>query len=195
MLSRPTKTYRRFGAYKIVNSVNQRVYVGSTVDLSKRRWKHESELKLNRHYSKELQTDYNTYGEETFVFEVLEFCQEADLVQTEQRYIDEIKPYYNACDHAGSLLGYKFPEEHKKNLSNALKGIKRPKGKYSARSRAVLQLDEKNCIIAKFDALIEAEKQLGIGYANISSCCNGRLKKVGGYKWMYFEDYQAKTAV
>ena len=34
----------------------------------------------------------------------------------------------------------------------------------------------------------------GVYNSNISSCCNGKLKSTGGYKWMYADDY-CKAAI
>lgn len=41
-------------------------------------------------------------------------------------------------------------------------------------------------LLATFPSLIEAKRVTGIDQGNISKCCNGILKVVGGYVWKYF---------
>ena len=40
-------------------------------------------------------------------------------------------------------------------------------------------------LLGTFPSLIEAERVTGIDHSNISSCCLGKLKSAGGYKWRY----------
>jgi hypothetical protein len=53
--------------------------------------------------------------------------------------------------------------------------------------RAILQYTKDMELIAVWDSLKEAAKQLNIGDSNICSCCAGRLKTSGGYIWRYKE--------
>lgn len=58
--------------YKIRNLVNGNFYVGSTTS-RKERWRtHRNKLRGNRHHCKHLQAAWNKYGEERFIFEVVE---------------------------------------------------------------------------------------------------------------------------
>lgn len=58
-------------AYRIVCFRNGRVYVGITVDFEKRRSQHLSNLRGGKH-NREIQKDYNEFGEDAFYFEILE---------------------------------------------------------------------------------------------------------------------------
>lgn len=40
-------------------------------------------------------------------------------------------------------------------------------------------------VIATFDSLMQAERDLGYKHGNISKCCNGKLKSAYGYKWRF----------
>ncbi len=58
--------------YKIRNLVNENFYVGSTNN-KKERWRtHRNKLRGNRHHCRHLQAAWNLYGEEKFLFEVVE---------------------------------------------------------------------------------------------------------------------------
>lgn len=57
--------------YQIVNNINWRKYIWSTRCMYDRKMTHFSLLKNNRHSCKEMQSDYNKYWLENFVFVVL----------------------------------------------------------------------------------------------------------------------------
>lgn len=86
------------GIYKITNLKNNKVYIGSSTDIQRRWWKHQSELRLGRHPSYKLQTAYNKFGVESFSYSVLEECSEDVLLSREIYWIeqyDSIKNGYN----------------------------------------------------------------------------------------------------
>ena len=69
--------------YTITNIMNGKIYIGYTENYNERIFNHKNELKLNRHKNTHLQLSYNKYGEENFVFEILEECLEEFLVSLE----------------------------------------------------------------------------------------------------------------
>ena len=60
------------GVYKITNTKTDMIYIGQTAQFKKRQTDHKSRLRKKKHTNIQLQEDYNTYGEEAFVFEVIE---------------------------------------------------------------------------------------------------------------------------
>ena len=53
-------------------------------------------------------------------------------------------------------------------------------------SKQVQMLDKSTGeLLATFPSLMEAERVTGIAQPNISSCCLGKRKSTGGYKWRY----------
>lgn len=82
------------GIYRIRNVINDKCYYGSSKNIKKRWSKHKSQLKYNRHENILLQRAWNKYGEENFIFEIVELCNEIELLLVEQKYLD-MNPDYN----------------------------------------------------------------------------------------------------
>lgn len=80
----------------IINNVNLKVYIGSSVELNKRKSRHFSTLKNNIHHNKYLQHSYNKYGKENFSFIILEKnIPKEDLFKKESEWIfqkDSLNP-------------------------------------------------------------------------------------------------------
>jgi len=82
------------GIYRIRNVINNKCYYGSSKNINRRWSKHKSQLRYDRHENVVLQRAWNKYGNENFVFEVVEECDENELLIIEQKYLDS-KPEYN----------------------------------------------------------------------------------------------------
>jgi group I intron endonuclease len=118
------------GIYLIKNTVNNKVYIGSSINVDKR-WKiHIWYLKEGKHHSCHLQSAWNIYGEQNFTFEIIqEVSNPEHLLAYEQVYLDYYKSHerekgYNVCKVAGSHLGMKHSEEAKQKISEIHKGKK-----------------------------------------------------------------------
>lgn len=106
------------GIYKITCIKNGKIYIGSTCNFQKRKYKHLADLRINKHTSKKLQNSFNKHGENNFLFEMIEFCEPIKeiLIEREQYYLDLLKPYdreigFNNLPNAYSILGFKHPKE------------------------------------------------------------------------------------
>ena len=118
------------GVYKIESKVNDKIYIGSAVDLYARECVHLSLLRRNKHYNIHLQRAWNKHGEENFKFEVLITCHPSMCVWYEQQFLDQWAPKYNICSTAGSVLGLiKGPlsNKQKREISKRGKGTPKPK--------------------------------------------------------------------
>jgi group I intron endonuclease len=122
--------------YRLTNNLNNKTYVGSTVNLSTRFYKYFS----IKHLSERKTPIHNAllkYGFNNFTLEILEYCESGiNPVTREQYYFSKLKPEYNILEQAGSSLGYKHTaatleffkndrkinEETRKNLSSAATG-------------------------------------------------------------------------
>lgn len=81
------------GIYRIKNKTNGKCYYGSSKNIE-RRWKtHLNQLRNNKHINSFLQNAWNKYGEDNFIFEIVEECELEGLFGIEQKYIDDCGDY------------------------------------------------------------------------------------------------------
>lgn len=95
------------GIYQITNIVNNKTYIGSSIDFDKRGRQHFNNLKRNVHVNPHLQRSYNKHGKDNFRFEVLFTCPKEDLLRLEQYHIDNYNPEYNIYKLAKSSFSNK----------------------------------------------------------------------------------------
>lgn len=88
------------GVYMILNTVNMKVYIGSSVNFKERKYSHFNDLLKNKHDNPHLQHSYNKYGKEKFIFIVLE-----RNVKREQLFVRE-NHYIKQKDSLNSTKGY-----------------------------------------------------------------------------------------
>jgi len=66
-----TSNTNNSGIYLIINLQNNKFYVGSAINVRKRKNKHLQQLRKNKHDNQYLQNSFNKYGENNFVFLLL----------------------------------------------------------------------------------------------------------------------------
>jgi GIY-YIG catalytic domain len=89
------------GIYQIKNMSNNKIFVGKTMNLKTLNGK-KFELEVGTNTNKMLQKEWNDYGKDAFVFEVLErlkekesgyFDKKSELEKLEQKWLDKLNPY------------------------------------------------------------------------------------------------------
>lgn len=80
------------GVYCIENTINKKVYIGSSKNLETRlKDGHLSRLKGGYHNNSHLQKAFDKYGEENFICFALEYCiDESVALKLEQKYLDTL---------------------------------------------------------------------------------------------------------
>jgi group I intron endonuclease len=112
--------------YKITNLINKKIYIGMDCNNNP---KYFGSGKLIIYAIKK-------YGRHNFKKEILEFCDFSNIYEREKYWIEKLNSRnrnigYNICiGGEGVMCGRTFSEEHKRKLSEALKGNQHLKGKY-----------------------------------------------------------------
>lgn len=125
------------GIYCIQCVTNNKKYIGSSINVFKRRNRHFSDLRNLKHKNRHLQNAYNKYGADNFTFYVIEFVENKDnLIIREQYHIDKEEPEYNINLIANSSLGVKRSEETKEKVRQANLGLKHPEWRNEIKRKA-----------------------------------------------------------
>ena len=90
------------GVFQIKNIANGKVLLGSSLNLEGPLNSHRFMLKIGSHRNKELQQDWNEYGEQNFIFEILEtvtikddpnFNLRDELTLLEMIWLEKLQPF------------------------------------------------------------------------------------------------------
>lgn len=115
------KTINNSGIYMIKNQIDNKKYIGSSINLRTRLNKHKNDLLKNKHSNIKLQRAYNKHGGNNFIFEVIIYTlDKTHLIPVEQFYIDFLNPEYNILKIANSRLGMKHSDETKNKMRNKI---------------------------------------------------------------------------
>ena len=111
--------------YKIINNINNKIYIGKTSNIKRRLSQYNYMLRFNLLHNSHLQSSILKYGRENFTFEILEFSNEENLNNREKYWINFYKSYnpkfgYNKTFGGDGLIA---TEEIKLKISNSLIGI------------------------------------------------------------------------
>lgn len=67
------------GIYRVFNTKTRDCYVSSSLRVEVRYEQHKMQARNNKHHSKIFQNVWNKYGENSFIFILIEECQEKDV--------------------------------------------------------------------------------------------------------------------
>jgi group I intron endonuclease len=117
---------RIYGVYAITCTVNGRQYVGSAASVRNRWGTHRWALRHGHHNNKELQADWDKYGESVFEFRTIAEIREPGLRRAvEQAYLDQVfangNPY-NCNPDANGRTGAKLTADQRLAMSLARRG-------------------------------------------------------------------------
>lgn len=116
------------GIYKIVNCINNKVYIGQSIDIEKRFQEHKYNIKTNIKHP--LYKSIRKYGIGNFEFIIIEHViNDNELNKREQHWLDYYNSYekdfgYNICRESTTTRGYVHTDETKKKFSETHKGKK-----------------------------------------------------------------------
>lgn len=129
------------GIYRIVNTAKDGTYIGSSINVRGRLTDHLKSLRKGNHGNSHLQRAWNKYGEAAFHFEELVACENANLMEREQQFIDAYYEHgmalYNHAPSAKSYVGFEVSTEVREKLSRAGLGRKHSTETRAKMSRAM----------------------------------------------------------
>lgn len=190
------------GIYKITNLITNEFYIGQAKDIYVRFQKHSCQQSFKN--SSKLDRDICKYGKDNFKLELVQECKESELKTLEEKYILELKPYYNVV-YKGCKRDKEFkekvsvgtkkwwnnlPEEEKqKVIFNNLKGPKKGH-KVSEETREKIR-NNPNCRCYKkvkiieldltFNSVGECEKYLQVSSGAIARYFKRKQNTIRGY--------------
>ncbi|MGG1663854.1 GIY-YIG nuclease family protein [Brevibacillus sp. NRS-1366] len=95
--------------YKIKNTINDKVYIGSTNSCYDRWSAHKYHLNKGNHHCKELQDDWNNYGKHNFSFEVIEDLTDGcDKLFREKYWYEYFKKKTHCYNSANPQNNYNY---------------------------------------------------------------------------------------
>jgi group I intron endonuclease len=103
---------KQAGVFQVKNTANGKVLLGSSMNLQGPLNSHKFMLETGMHRNKKLQQEWNDYGPDQFIFEILEvvkikkdpnFSVSDELTLLEQIWLEELQPFgergYNTNSH------------------------------------------------------------------------------------------------
>ena len=99
------------GIYRIKNLINNKIYIGESIDLDSRLSNHKSALKTGHHINKHLQSAYNKYGEDNFEFKIIELCDTSVRFEKEIYWIAFYDSFYNGYNMTIGGLDPRFVKD------------------------------------------------------------------------------------
>lgn len=171
------------GIYTIINLINNKRYIGQSIDIENRFIRHKSELNNNRHVNRHLQASWNKYGMNNFKFQIIEECTKEELNTKEQYWIKFYDTYndgYNMDFGGDGILGCK----HTASQISKMRKIQNP--------NPVLRFDHNYIFLGYYEGGVShAAKSLNYTKECILRCCKHTGNKID-YKnnyWVYEEEY------
>jgi len=174
------------GIYQISNYTNNKIYIGSSINITKRIFQqHLNLLRKNKHHSIHLQNHFNKYREEDLLFDVIEKIKrrrneiledfKEKLIAKEDYWIKKLKPAFNMNSKASSNLGIKMSKEvrqHLREVQTKLIGV------------SIIQYDLQGKYLNTYPSLMEASRQTNMSRTTIYGQLNGRTI-TGKFLWCY----------
>ena len=115
------------GIYTITNITNNKVYIGCSKNIKARLLHHKSYLRKNKHANIHIQNAWNKYGEDSFIFEILEECDEKYLYSQEHYWCNILNVHNRQYGY--NILGTNpicnciFSNETRLKMSISRKGL------------------------------------------------------------------------
>ncbi|MBS3742250.1 MAG: GIY-YIG nuclease family protein [Candidatus Cloacimonetes bacterium] len=179
------------GVYCIVNEINNKKYIGISINIYNRIYEHLSRYKKgNRNYA--IYLAFNKYGLNNFKVKILEFCMKEKLVDKEKHYIEKFNTYkgigYNMTpggeitgvgeDAISAVLSQSIADKIRKEYNNSEENIYTLAEKYEVGHCTINDiLNSVRYMDSQFAKNYKRNKNKTNGSNNGNSCFNKRQVK------------------
>jgi len=158
--------------YRIKNKIDNKIYIGQTIQELEDRWRGHLKKHSNCRY---LKSAFKKYGVDNFEFQLVCITFDNCLDDMEIKYIER----YNCLVPNGYNLRLggnsgRHNEETKRKIAATL-----------LKNKKVVQFDIQGNRLNTFNSTVEAAKYVGKSSSVIGHCCNGDIKTAAGYVWKY----------
>lgn len=113
------------GVYEIVNTITGDCYIGSSVDLKRRKKEHFKKNTWKKEPNKPLYKDMKQYGKENFLFKTIQLCDPKELKKYEQIAIEKYKPKYNMYAACTGMSKEEYQKQYNKEHADKIKQQKK----------------------------------------------------------------------
>ena len=181
------------GIYKFTNNINNKIYIGSSINLRKRFLTHLTLLRKNSHHSKSFQNSWNKFGEDVFSYEIMEFVENLDeLLIKEQYYLDNIlfaQEYINKINNKFIELSYNINPSSTNRLGTVQSEESVTRSKLNNPNRKnILQYDFNGKFIKNWDSASDIQRELNICKTQILKCCKQQSEYASEFIFIFEED-------
>jgi hypothetical protein len=173
------------GIYCIRNIVNDKRYIGQSIDVFNRRASHYCALKQGKHSNDKLQNAWNKYKEENFEFYVIVKCDKDKLDELERYYVEMYDSYKHGYNKTPGGQDYFAMDEIRKDPYASV----RENMRFAHDSRPIYQIDLTGCIVKKWYGAREASKKLNINQAAIWQCLHHERLTLYNYIWIFVDEF------
>ena len=122
------------GVYEIVNKITGDCYIGSSIDLERRKREHYYESTWEKEPNKQLYKDMKQYGKDNFLLKPIQLCDPEDLKKYEQLAIEKYNPKYNIRDAYTGMSKEEYQKQYNKEHADSIKQYQKQYQKENADS-------------------------------------------------------------
>jgi group I intron endonuclease len=132
------------GVYTIQNTVNSKIYVGCSINISKRINTHKIKLKRGVHDNIYLQRSWDKYGENSFLFSILDVYEEDYILSFENYWV-------NMLNSNNKKYGYnlKYASPSRKSTRHSRETIEKIRKTKLKQSKKIILTEEEKLLRKK----------------------------------------------
>lgn len=183
-MEKVTRELKVSGIYCIENKINHKTYIGSSKNLYQRLLKHFALLRHNKHENAYLQNAWNKYGEESFEWTILEFCDVDVLTEREQYCIDLFESEYNITRIVERNILSKESRIKQGETRRRLHAEGKLKWNFNPIPIYVYNLNGE-FLFVNTEGLKDTANKLKIAPSSICRVLNGKYQQCKGYRFSY----------